>query len=155
MKIKLVKEENMKKIINPIEKLIKNKTNKNDLIINNNLKRDNLIKGIEKLSDIFILYKSVNKKKNDTQNEINNEKNENVSNESFNKRENLINKIYGDKFKYNDDWIIEEKEEEQIEENGESTSAKNDTERIPEDTVVNINDFSNNRSNFENENENM
>ena len=155
MKIMLVKEENMKKIINPIEKLIKNKTNKNDLIINNNLKRDNLIKGIEKLSDIFILYKSVNKKKNDTQNEINNEKNENVSNESFNKRENLINKIYGDKFKYNDDWIIEEKEEEQIEENGESTSAKNDTERIPEDTVVNINDFSNNRSNFENENENM
>ena len=153
MKIKLVKEENMKKIINPIEKLIKNKSNKNDINFNNNLKTDNLIKGIEKLSDIFLLYKSANKNKslNDHQ-EIKDENSEVDTNDN-NKREYLINKIYGNK--YNDDWIIEEKEEEQIDENGESTSAKNDTEKINEENVINIYDFSNNKSNFENNNGNF
>ena len=133
MKIMIVKEENIKKIINPIEKLIKNKTNNNEIINNYIFKKDNLIKGIKKLNDIFTSYTNnrfgngseIEKILENKKDSITNDKNCNNSN----KKENIIYKIYEDKIKnkYKDDWIIEEKEEEQIEENGESI--KNDSEK--------------------------
>ena len=53
-------------------------------------------------------------------------------------KEKLINKIYGEhlKYKFHDDWIIEEKEEEQTEENGESTSIKNASEQIDDNLNI-------------------
>ena len=163
MKIMLVKEENNKNIILPIEtlNLLKDKVNIKEMIINN-LKKDNLIKGIEKLNDIFNHNnekdKINNSKNEDNDNHYNDYKdlnplinkdiniNKNISNNNL--TENLIYKIYKDKFKNeNDDWIIEEKEEEQIEDNGESHTTKKD---IEED---NNNEY-NNKSNsfFNNEN---
>ena len=125
MKIMMVREENIKKMINPLERLIKNKSNKNELIENTFLKKENLIKGIQILNNIFESYtnnKSGNgcEIKKTTEDEYNITNNENSNN--INKKENLITKKYDDKIKYkcNDNWVIEEKEEEQIEENGEN-----------------------------------
>ncbi len=133
MKIMIVKEENIKKIINPIEKLIKNKSNNNEIINNYKFKKDNLIKGIKKLNDIFTSYTNnrfgngseIEKILENKKDSITNDKNCNNSNN----KDNIIYKIYEDKIKnkYKDDWIIEEKEEEQLEENGESI--KNDSEK--------------------------
>ena len=138
MKIMLVKEENNKNIIKPIENLIKSKEIKN--IIINNCKKDNLIKGIKKLNSIFTSYESVNKSNNENENK-NNSNNElnnlnqkidnNINKNDLNKKENLIYKIYHDKLLYkSNDWIIEEKEEEQTGDNGESISFKNDNDQI-------------------------
>jgi hypothetical protein len=147
-----VKEENIKKIINPIENLLKNKNkrNKNEIIINNDLKTDNLIRGIKKLNNIFISY--TNTSKPDNENGIHNTLKREDSNTNNIKREDLIYKMYGDKLKYkiNDDWIIEEKEEE---ENGENVSFKNDNEPIIDNNINNINEY-NSRINIEN-NENL
>ena len=146
MKIMLVKEENNKNIINPIQNLIKNNGIKN--IIINNFKKDNLIKGIKKLNNIFISYKNVDKlnKENQNKNIPNNEINDlnnNINRNENNKKENILYKIYEDKIKYKDNyWVIEEKEEEQTEDNGESISFKNEVEQIFD---YNIND-SNNKS---------
>ena len=152
MKIMYVKEENIKKIINPIENLLKNKNkrNKNEIIINNDLKTDNLIRGIKKLNNIFISYTNTNKP--DNENGIHNTLKREDSNTNNIKREDLIYKMYGDKLKYkiNDDWIIEEKEEE---ENGENVSFKNDNEPIIDNNINNINEY-NSRINIEN-NENL
>jgi hypothetical protein len=152
MKIMYVKEENIKKIINPIENLLKNKNkrNKNEIIINNDLKTDNLIRGIKKLNNIFISY--TNTSKPDNENGIHNTLKREDSNTNNIKREDLIYKMYGDKLKYkiNDDWIIEEKEEE---ENGENVSFKNDNEPIIDNNINNINEY-NSRINIEN-NENL
>ena len=125
MKIMMVREENIKKMINPLERLIKNKSNKNELIENTFLKKENLIKGIQILNNIFESYTNnksgngceIKKTTEDEYNITNNEKSNNK-----NKKENLITKKYDDKIKYkcNDNWVIEEKEEEQIEENGEN-----------------------------------
>ena len=161
LKIMIVKEENIKKMINPIENLLKNKKNKNEnkLIINNDLKKDNLIEGIKKLNNIFKSYTKRNKSENENgiKNNLNNEdKNMNsiINNNNSNtiKRDDLIYKTYGEKLKYkfNDNWIIEEKEEE---ENGENASFKNDNEQKIENSLNNINDY-NNRSIIENNNEN-
>ena len=125
MKIMMVREENIKKMINPLERLIKNKSNKNELIKNTFLEKENLIKGIQILNNIFESYtnnKSGNgcEIKKTIEDECNTTNNENSNN--INKNENLITKRYEDKikYKYNDNWVIEEKEEEQIEENGEN-----------------------------------
>ena len=137
-------KEKYKKTINPIENSMKNK------MININSKEDNIIKGINKLNNVFTIYRNIDKSNNI--NDIYNIKE--VKNISI-KNENIINKINEDKIKYKikDDWIIEEKEEEQIEENGESTSAKNDTDHIIEDNINNYNNIffskGNNNENFE------
>ena len=161
LKIMIVREENIKKMINPIENLLKNKKirNENKIIMNNDLKRDNLIEGIKKLNNIFISYPKSDKSQNENgiKNSLKNEeKNMNsiINNNNANtiKRDDLIYKIYGEKLKYKikDDWIIEEKEEE---ENGENASFKNDNEQKIENSLNNINDY-NNRSTIENNNEN-
>ena len=149
------KLEKNKKIINPIENSLKNKRI-------NNSKEDNIIKGIEKLNDIFITYRNEDKNNNRYENhkkevkDIFNPKINNNMNNISSKNENKLNKINGDKLKYgiNNDWIIEEKEEEQVEENGESTSAKNDTDHIIEDNIyyynnIAINEGKNNNENYE------
>lgn len=163
MKIMLVKEENIENKISTIDAILKNKIdnsifNKNK---NNNLKQDNLIKGIEKLNDIFKSKSSnVNANANDNDND-----NSNIIETSFKKEEpissNVVGKdklnykIYGERFKYkyNDDWIIEEKEEEQTEENGESTSIKNASEQIEDNLnlVSDSNDIKSNEYNSERE----
>ena len=148
MKIMLVKEENIKNKMNTIDAIIKNKID-NSIFIktkSNNLKQNNLIKGIEKLSDIF-----KSKSNNDNDNSINIEtliKKEELANNNVIGKEKLIYKIYGEhlKYKYNDDWIIEEKEEEQTEENGESTSIKNASEQI-EDNLNFVSDSNDIKSN--------
>ena len=161
LKIMIVKEENIKKMINPIENLLKNKQNKtqNRIIINKDLKKDNLIEGIKKLNNIFLSYTKNNKKYNENgiKNKLKKEEksmNSIINNNNANsiKRDDLIYKIYGEKYKYkfNDDWIIEEKEEE---ENGENASFKTDNEQKIENSLNNINDY-NNRSTIENNNEN-
>lgn len=154
MKIMLVKEENIKNKINTIDAILKNKIDNSASIknINNNLKQDNLIKGIKKLNDIF---KSKSNNDNDNSNiETTIKKEESINNNVVGK-EKLIYKIYGEhlKYKYNDDWIIEEKEEEQTEENGESTSIKNASEQI-EDNMNIISDSNDIKSNeYNNERE--
>ena len=154
MKIILVKEENIKNKINTIDAILKNKIDNSASIKNknNNLKQDNLIKGIKKLNDIF---KSKSNNNNDNSNiEITIKKEESINNNVVGK-EKLIYKIYGEhlKYKYNDDWIIEEKEEEQTEENGESTSIKNASEQI-EDNMNIISDSNDIKSNeYNNERE--
>jgi hypothetical protein len=138
MKIMLVKEENIKNKMNTLDAIIKNKID-NSIFIktkNKNLKQNNLIKGIEKLSDIF-----KSKSNNDNDNSINIEtliKKEELANNNVVGKEKLINKIYGEHLKYknHDDWIIEEKEEEQTEENGESTSIKNASEQIDDNLNI-------------------
>ena len=161
LKIMIVKEENIKKMIYPIENLLKNKQNKreNKIVINKDLKKDNLIEGIKKLNNIFLSYTKNNKMYNENgiKNNLKNEgksMNSIINNNNANtiKRDDLIYKIYGEKLKYkfNDDWIIEEKEEE---ENGENASFKTDNEQKIENSLNNINDY-NNRSNIENNNEN-
>jgi len=159
MKTMLVKEEIIKNKINTIDAIIKNRidnniSNKNK---NTNLRQDNLIKGIEKLNDIF-------KSKSNNDNDIGNNNsniNENIikKEEAINNnligKENLIYKLYGERLKYKckDDWIIEEKEEEQTEENGESTSIKNTSEQI-EDNLNIISDSNDIKSNeYNNERE--
>ena len=136
MNIMIVKEENNKNIIKPIKNLIKSKDIKN--ILNNNFKKDNLIKGIKKLNNIFMSYESLDKSDegNKIQKNINNELNDlnqkinnDINKIIFNRKENINNKLYQAKLKYkSNDWIIEEKEEEQSEDNGESISFKNDIE---------------------------
>ena len=130
MKTIIDKEEKYNKIINSNENSMKNKGI-------NNSKKDNIIKGIKKLNDIFITYRNVDKSndgnsihKKEVKDSLNPITNNNDMNNISIKNENILNKINEDKLKYkiNDDWIIEEKEEEQVEENGESTSAKNDTD---------------------------
>ena len=156
MKIMLVKEENNKNIIFPIEtlNLLKDKGKFKELIINN-LKKENLKKGIEKLNDIFNHNNEKDKinnlKSEDNDNDdyndlnplINNDINQNISNNNI--TENLTYKSYTDKFNENDDWIIEEKEEEQIEDIGESHTIKKDIEDIIEDNNKS-NTFFNNES---------
>ena len=131
MKILLVKEENIKNIMNPAKYLIKNNEEK-DIFIND-LKKDNLVKGIKKLNNIFISYKKVNEnetKNNASNNDININDDNNKYFNNLNKTEQLIYKIYGDKLKYKyDECIIEEKEEEQTEENCESSRIKKDEEK--------------------------
>ena len=148
MKIMLVKEENNKNIIKPIENLIKNKEIKN--IIINNCKKNNLIKGIKKLDSFFTYYESVNKsndeneikyKSNNELNNLNQKIDNNINKNDLNKKENLIYKIYHDKLIYkSNDWIIEEKEEEeQTGDNGESISFKNDNEQIVNYNIIDSN----------------
>ena len=149
MKIINLKEEIIKKIIDPLENVINNKRNKNQIMINNNSKEDNIIKGIQKLNNIFMNYKKINKSANGNENQnniksniLNPLNNNKMNNNNFISNGNILNKNYGNnvKYKVNYDWVIEEKEEEQVEENGESTSAKNDT---VEDNSNNINDYTN------------
>lgn len=131
MKILLVKEENIKNIMNPAKNLIKNNGEK-DIFIND-LKKDNLVKGIKKLNNIFISYKKANEnetKNNGSNTDININDDNNKYFNNLNKTEQLIYKIYGDKLKYKyDECIIEEKEEEQTEENCESSRIKKDEEK--------------------------
>ena len=144
MKIMLVKEENLKNKINIIDGVLKNKIGNSALNKNKNyiLKQGNLIKGIEKLNDIF-----KSKSNNDNDNTI--KRREPIG------KEKLIYKIYGEqlKYKYNGDWIIEEKEEEQTEENGESTSIKNPSEQIEDNLniISDLNDIKSNEYNNERE----
>ena len=137
MKTIIDKEEKYNKNINSNENSMKHKRI-------NNSKKDNIIKGILKLNDIFITYRNVDKSndgnsihKKEVKDSLNPITNNNDMNNISIKNENILNKINEDKLKYkiNDDWIIEEKEEEQVEENGESTSAKNDTDHIIEDNI--------------------
>jgi hypothetical protein len=138
MKMMFVKEENTKNKLNTLDAIIKNKIDNSASIKtkNNNLIQNNLIKGIEKLNYIF---KSKSNNDNNNNNIIETIiKKEKVSNNNLFGKEKLINKIYGEhlKYKYHDDWIIEEKEEEQTEENGESTSIKNASEQIDDNLNI-------------------
>ena len=152
MKIMIDKEENIKNKIDYNDNLNINKININnsndnkELINNNNLRKDNLIKGISKLSNIFKVF--LNNKNVENKNIGNN----NNNNESGKKK--IIYKKYAEKLKYkcNDNWIIEEKEEEQTDENGESTSIKNDTGHI-EDNINIASDSNDNKSYTESNNE--
>ena len=134
MKTIIDKEEKYNKNINSNENSIKHRRI-------NNSKKDNIIKGIKKLNDIFITYRNVDKPNDgnsihkkevkDSLNPIiNNNDMNNISIKNENENENILNKVNEDNLKYknNDYWIIEEKEEEQVEEKGESTSDKNDTD---------------------------
>ena len=138
MKMMFVKEENTKNKLNTLDAIIKNKIDNSASIKtkNNNLIQNNLIKGIEKLNYIF---KSKSNNDNNNNNIIETIiKKEKVSNNNLFGKEKLINKIYGEHLKYknHDDWIIEEKEEEQTEENGESTSIKNASEQIDDNLNI-------------------
>ena len=153
MKMMFVKEENIKNKFNTLDAILKNKIDNSASIKTkiNNLKQNNLLKGIEKLNDIFKL-KSNNDNKNSNIIKTIIKKEERGNNNVVGK-EKLISKIYGEhlKYKYHDDWIIEEKEEEQTEENGESTSIKNASEQI--DDILNIVSDSNDIKSNENSNE--
>jgi hypothetical protein len=138
MKMMFVKEENIKNKLNTLDAILKNKIDNSASIKtkNNNLKQNNLIKGIEKLNYIF---KSKSNNDNNNSNIIENTiKKEEPANNNLVGKEKLINKIYGEHLKYknHDDWIIEEKEEEQTEENGESTSIKNASEQIDDNLNI-------------------
>ena len=155
MKIMLVKEENNENKINKLGAILKSKIDNSASIKtkNNNLKQNNLIKGIEKLNDIFkIKSNNDNDKSNFIETTI---KKEDPTNNNVVGKEKLIYKIYGEhlKYKYHDDWIIEEKEEEQTEENGESTSIKNASEQIEDNLniVSDSNDIKSNEYNNERE----
>jgi hypothetical protein len=148
MKMMFVKEENIKNKLNTLDAILKNKIDNSASIKtkNNNLKQNNLIKGIEKLNYIF---KSKSNNDNNNSNIIENTiKKEEPANNNLVGKEKLINKIYGEHLKYknHDDWIIEEKEEEQTEENGESTSIKNASEQI-EDNLNFVSDSNDIKSN--------
>ena len=138
MKMMFVKEENIKNKINTLDAILKNKIDNSVSIKNknNNLKQNNLLKGIEKLNYIF---KSKSNNDNNNSNIIETIiKKEEPANNNVVGKEKLINKIYGEhlKYKFHDDWIIEEKEEEQTEENGESTSIKNASEQIDDNLNI-------------------
>jgi hypothetical protein len=138
MKMMFVKEENIKNKLNTLDAILKNKIDNSASIKtkNNNLKQNNLIKGIEKLNYIF---KSKSNNDNNNSNIIGTIiKKEKPANNNLFGKEKLINKIYGEHLKYknHDDWIIEEKEEEQTEENGESTSIKNASEQIDDNLNI-------------------
>ena len=138
MKMMFVKEENIKNKLNTLDAILKNKIDNSASIKtkSNNLKQNNLIKGIEKLNYIF---KSKSNNDNNNSNIIENTiKKEEPANNNLVGKEKLINKIYGEHLKYknHDDWIIEEKEEEQTEENGESTSIKNASEQIDDNLNI-------------------
>lgn len=127
----IIKENNKKCNLNSIDYL-KNKINSCESSNNQKLmKNSNLIKGINKLNDIF---------KSKTEN-------------SAKKEDSSYNIIYDEniKDKYGN-WTIEEKEEEQTEENGESTSFKYASDQI--DDNIKIGKHSNDiRSNSETNNE--
>ena len=126
-------------------------------MINDELKKNNLIRGIQKLNNIFISYKNDNKVNNENgiENDIKIKDNNSIINNNINtiKRDELVYRMYSDKLKYkfNDDWIIEEKDEE---ENWENSSFKNDNEQKKENNIHNINNINkyNSAINFENNN---
>ena len=109
----IIKKNNKKYNLNSMEEL-KNKKNICESSNNQNLmKNSNLIKGIYKLNDIFKSKNENSVKKED-------------SNYNFIYDENIKNKY--------SNWTIEEKEEEQAEENGESISFKYSSDQI-EDNI--------------------
>ena len=119
----------------------------------NNSKEDKIIKGLKKLNDIF-MNKNTNKVENGNGG-LNNlkEEEETLVNSIVKKnltKKNIIqyyyyNKIYDDKLKYRiaNDIIIEEKEEEQAEDNGENIYTKNGIEKEINENANNINKSSN------------
>jgi hypothetical protein len=127
----IIKENNKKCNLNSMEELTNKKNNCESSNNQQIMKNSNLIKGISKLNDIF---------KSKTENPVKKED----SNYNFIYDENM-------KSKYSN-WTIEEKEEEQTEENGESTSFKYTSDQIEDNT--NIAKHSNDiRSNSETNNE--
>ena len=127
----IIKENNKKCNLNSLKEL---KIKKNNCESNNNqnlMKNSNLIKGINKLNDIFKSKNENSVKKED-------------SNYNFIYDENIKNKY--------SNWTIEEKEEEQAEENGESISFKYSSDQIEDN--INFARYSNDiRSNSETNNE--